>query len=94
VTGRRRKLRANPPISPSNVAYALFMARLDGFEGPRLFSSDWVRVLNQGRDRLIELTQSAAERGLLVFRRTGDVMEVRFPGYLSAEEEAWLNEQA
>jgi hypothetical protein len=94
LKGKVHKLRASPSIGPTNVAYALFMSHLDGFEAPRLFSSDWVRVLDQTRERLIELTQSAAQRGLLVFRRTGDVMEIRFPGYLTAEEETWLNEQA
>ena len=33
------------------------------------------------------LANSAAHRGLLVFMNAGGVKEVRFPGYLNAEEE-------
>jgi hypothetical protein len=42
----------------------------------------------------MELARAAAERGLLVLRRTGDVMEIRFPGLLTDQEQEWLSEQA
>jgi hypothetical protein len=29
-----------------------------------------------------------------VFRRTGGVVEVRFPDYLTKQEQEWLSEQA
>ncbi|NBC47295.1 MAG: hypothetical protein GVY22_04745 [Gammaproteobacteria bacterium] len=94
LTGRVKKVRAQPGITPVNLAFALFLAYLDGRVAQRLFTSDWVRVLDLPQERLIELTQAAAQRGLLVFRRTGAVMEVRFPGYLTEQEQEWLNEQA
>ena len=81
-------------ITPANVAFALFLAYLEGRLAQRLFSSDWVKVLDLSEERLIELTQSAAQRGLLVFRRTGGVMEVRFPDYITTQEQEWLSEQA
>ena len=81
-------------ITPANVAFALFLAYLEGRLAQRLFSSDWVKVLDLSEERLIELTQSASQRGLLVFRRTGGVMEVRFPDYLTTQEQEWLSEQA
>lgn len=94
LAGRVKKVRAQPVIAPVNLAFALFLAYLDGRVAQRLFTSDWVRVLDLPQERLIELTQAAAQRGLLVFRRTGAVMEVRFPGYLTEQEQEWLNEQA
>jgi len=94
LTGRVKKIRNAATITPANVTFALFLAHLEGLVAQRLFSSDWVRVLDLPEERLIELTQSAAQRGLLVFRRTGGVMEVRFPDYLTKQEQEWLSEQA
>ena len=94
LTGHVRKVRSQPVITPANVTFALFLGYLEGRLARRLFTSDWVRVLDLPEERLIELTQAAAQRGLLVFRRTGSVMEVRFPGYLTEQELEWLNEQA
>lgn len=74
-------------IRPANVTFALFLGHLEGHLARRLFSSDWVRALDLPEERLIELTQAAAQRGLLVFRRTGAVMEVRFPDYLTEQEQ-------
>lgn len=92
--GHVNKVRSAPVVTPVNIAFALFLGYLDGRLARRLFTSDWVRVLDLAEERLIELTQAAAQRGLLVFRRTGAVMEVRFPGYLTEQEQEWLNEQA
>ena len=92
LAGKVKKVRAAPKITPADVSFALFLAYLEGRRAQRLFSSDWVRVLDLPKERLVELTQSAAERGLLVFRRTGGVMEVRFPNYLTEQEQEWLSE--
>jgi hypothetical protein len=94
LTGRVKKVRTQPGITPVNVAFALFLAYLEGRLAQRLLTSDWVRVLDLPEERLIELTQAAALCGLLVFRRTGAVMEVRFPNYLTEQERELLNEQA
>ncbi|NEX20179.1 hypothetical protein G3480_07600 [Thiorhodococcus mannitoliphagus] len=94
LTGHVKKLRSQPIVTPVNVAFGLFLGYLEGRLAQRLFSSDWARVLDLPEERLIELTQAAAQRGLLVFRRTGAVMEVRFPDYLTEQEQDWLNEQA
>lgn len=94
LTGRVKKTRTQPVITPTNIAFALFLGYLEGRLARRLFSGDWVRVLDLLEERLIELTQAAAQRDLLVFRRTGAVMEVRFPDYLTEQEQEWLSEQA
>ena len=94
LSGRVKKIRSEPEITPVTVTFALFLGYLEGRLAQRLFGSDWVRVLNIPPERLIELTQAAAQRGLLVFRRTGGVMEVRFPDYLTEQEQEWLSEQA
>jgi len=90
--GRVRKVRAQPNVTPANLAFALFLGYLQGLRAQRLFSSDWARLLASSTDELVALAQSASRRGLLVFMNAGGVMEVRFPGYLTLEEEVWLHE--
>lgn len=86
LNGKRSKIRQRPTITPTNVAYALFLAYLEGSTGERLFQSSWTGILDQPIDRLRELAGIAAQRGLLVYKHTGGVTEVRFPDYLTDEE--------
>lgn len=87
LVGHRRKLRAAPVVTSEVVATALFLGNLEGRSGQRLFMSDWVSVLGGSPDELLVLTNSAFHRGFLVFLNAGGVKEVRFPGYLTPEEE-------
>lgn len=87
LTGRIRKLRAQPMVTPANAAFCLFLGHLEGASGQRLFSTRWVRLLGLPQDSLEELTTIAHHRGLLVFMNAGGVKEIRFPDYLTPEEE-------
>ena len=86
LKGRIKKTRQRAHATPACLTFALFLAYLEGATGERLFSSHWVKALDQSDDRLHELTQLASLRGLLVYRRSGGVTEVRFPDYLTPEE--------
>ncbi|MDQ2696939.1 MAG: hypothetical protein M3Z21_16495 [Pseudomonadota bacterium] len=90
--GVRRKVRRQPAATPANAAYALLQGYLTGCDGALLLGSGWCRLLGQPRETLLALCYHASVQGLLVFRRTGEVMEFRFPGYLTPEEERWRNE--
>lgn len=92
LTGRARKLRARANVTPTNITYALFLAHLEGLSGQRLFSSRWANLLSSSPGELEALANSASHRGQIVFLNAGGVKEVRFPGFLSAEEEQWLHE--
>ena len=85
--GHRRKTRSRPEVRAEVVALCLFTGYLEGRSGQRIFSSDWMTLLGGTPAELDALARSAAHRGLLVFMNAGGVKEVRFPGYLSAEEE-------
>ena len=85
--GHRRKTRAQAPARPVAAALCLFLGFLEGRTGQRLFSSSWMRLLGGSQGELEALTKSAAHRGLLVFMSAGGVKEVRFPDYLTPEEE-------
>ena len=85
--GHRRKTRSLPEVCPEVVTLSLFLGHLEGRSGQRLFSSQWMALLGSTPAELAALTNAAAHRGLLVFMNAGGVQEVRFPDYLTPEEE-------
>lgn len=87
LQGRNRKNRVIPQPQPEALALLLFLAYLEGRTGQRLFTSDWVNLLGCSLDELESLASVASHRGLLVFMNAGGVKEVRFPDYLTPEEE-------
>ncbi|WP_205677505.1 hypothetical protein [Aquitalea denitrificans] len=87
LKGRARKVRSKPQATPGAVAMMLFMGYLEGRTGQRLFNSDWIALLGCSVEEVEALASSASHRGLIVYMSAGGVKEVRFPGYLTAEEE-------
>jgi len=87
LSGRVCKIRVAPVIRPEHVALCLFFGYLEGQTGQRLFSTPWMQLLGRPSDELDALASSASHRGHLVLMSAGGVKEVRFPGYLTAEEE-------
>lgn len=87
LQGRNRKTRVIPQPQPEALALLLFLAYLEGRTGQRLFTSDWLNLLGCSLDELESLASVASHRGLLVFMNAGGVKEVRFPDYLTPEEE-------
>jgi hypothetical protein len=87
LCGRQKKVRSQPQAHPESVTMLLFLGYLAGRNGQRLFSSEWTSILGIGDAELESLASSASHRGLLVFLNAGGVKEVRFPGYLTPDEE-------
>jgi hypothetical protein len=87
LSGRNRKTRSIPVVTPVNVAFCLFLGHLEGLSGQRLFTSSWMNLLPGSPGELEAHANSAYHRGLLVFLNAGGVKEVRFPDYLTPEEE-------
>lgn len=94
LQGRTKKVRVQPAATPEAMAMLLFLGFLEGRTGQRLFTSDWTSVLGCSSEELEALAASASHRGLLVFMNAGGVKEVRFPGYLTPEEERIRQEVA
>lgn len=86
LQGRSRKIRTQPEPQPESVAMLLFLGYLEGRTGQRLFSSDWLSLFGTSEDTLEAMASAASNRGLLVFMNAGGVKEVRFPDYLTPEE--------
>ena len=92
LSGHRRKTRSIPVVTPVNVAFCLFLGAMEGLSGQRLFISPWMNLLPGSPDELEALANSAFHRGLLVFLHAGGIKEVRFPDYLTPEEEKMCQE--
>ena len=92
LTGRSRKTRSIPVISPVNVVFCMFLGHLEGLTGQRLFTSAWMNLLPGSSVELEALANAAFHRGFLVFLNAGGVKEVRFPDYLTPEEELMCQE--
>lgn len=92
LNGHTRKTRSIPIVTPVNVAFCLFLGHLEGLSGQRLFTSPWMNLLPGSPGELEALANSAFHRGLLVFLNAGGVKEVRFPDYLTPEEEKMCQE--
>lgn len=93
ITGRAKKVRTQAKAKPAAVAYALYLGYLCGNRGPELFETDFMKSMDCSREKAIELAEIASQRGWIVFKRIGKVMEVLFPNLISAEEVEWLREQ-
>ncbi|SDT86902.1 hypothetical protein SAMN05216296_0063 [Pseudomonas pohangensis] len=86
-SGRNRKTRIAPDVRPENVAMCLFLGYLEGRSGQALFHSSWMQLLALPLEELERLANAAAHRGEIVFMNAGGVKEVRFPDYLTPDEE-------
>lgn len=78
LAGKVRKVRARAAPGPVSAALALYLAHLAGERGLGLFDSLWARLLDVRADERHELAFRASQRGLLEYRRIGEVVEVGF----------------
>lgn len=92
LKGKAHKRRAVPVVTPVNVAFALFQGYLEGASGERLLNSEHCKLFNLTGHQLNELAIAAGHRGIIDFKQSGGVTDIRFPGYLDTEQEAWLHE--
>ena len=92
LQGKVRKTRIQPVVSWVNAAYALFTAYVQGHHARMMLAGQWVRLLGLPEEEILQLASQAAQKGLMDYRRTGDVMEFRFPNALTEQEHEWLNE--
>jgi hypothetical protein len=83
--GRRQR---SVESGPAAIAFALFLGWLEGSKGEALFRTSWVQILDRSMADCIGLATVASKRGMLDFLNAGGVMELRFPGYLTPDEEA------
>ena len=92
LKGKNKKIRSEPIVTPVNVSFALFLGYLEGATGERLLQSKWCQLLGLNKHQLVETAIAASHRGIIDFKQSGGVTDVRFPGFLTAEEGQWQYE--
>ncbi|MDA3895904.1 MAG: hypothetical protein PF482_07145 [Desulfobacteraceae bacterium] len=93
LTGKVKKIRTKAIPTPGAAAYALLLGYLSGLRGESLFNSEYTRLLDCPSHRTIELAEIASQKGWIVFKRIGNVMELLFPSLLTTQEMDWIREQ-
>jgi hypothetical protein len=86
LNGKVKKIRQSPAISPINVTYALFQGYLCGLSGERLFNSAWTKLLDVPLIDLQTLARAASYRGLIDYKESGGVVDIRCSNYLNSDE--------
>lgn len=87
LDGRARKFRRDVPPNPPGVAFALVLGYLLGQRGRRLFETEWMAIFDGSFEAKLEAATEAKRLGWLDLRFGGEVVEVGFPGSLTAREE-------
>lgn len=86
LKGRTKKVRVRARASLGAVVYALLLGHLSGARGLPLYETLWAQLLDAPANELDALAFSASQRGLLEYRRMGDVAEFGFSRLLNATE--------
>lgn len=94
LIGRVKKVRTKPQLTPGAAVFALLLGYLNGVRGESLFETEYAKLLDCPRDRIIELAETAARRGWIVFKKVGDVIEVLFPNNITPAEMELVREQS
>jgi hypothetical protein len=81
------RVRTKSQVGWGAVAFALFLGWLEGERGRLLFDTQWAKVLDRDFDELLRLATLASRQGHIELLNAGGVIEVRFPGYLTTEEQ-------
>jgi hypothetical protein len=87
LEGRARKFRREVDPSPIGVAFALVLGYLLGVRGRPLFETEWMAIFDGSFEKKLEAAAEAKRSRRLDLRYGGEVVEVSFPGLLTAEEE-------
>lgn len=82
-----RKVRVHVHPTEAAVSYALMLGHLQGARGHALFETLWARALDQPRSRLLDLTATASQRGMVEYRNAGGVVEIGFRELLRPMED-------
>lgn len=92
LVGRSRKIRTQAIPTAGSVSYALLLGYLTGVRGYSLFQTEYAKLLDCSIDKAIEFAEESSRKGWIVFKRVGNVIEVRFPNLVKEHEMEWLNE--
>jgi hypothetical protein len=87
LTGKVKKKRTRPVVSPVVVTYALLLGYLCGMRGKMLLDTNWTRMLDRTPAEIDDLATDASKQGWMNYKAAGSVVEITFPGLLTPQEE-------
>lgn len=87
LTGKVNKKRTRPVVTPVVVTYALLLGYLCGTRGKMLLDTVWTRMLDRTPAEIADLATAASKQGWMNLKAAGSVVEITFPGLLTAQEE-------
>ena len=91
LTGRVKKMRTAPVLTPPVVAFAFLLANASGSPGRSAFTSEYVALLDRPPTALATLLHEAHRAGLMTFRQAGDVVDLGFSTLLTPAEETAIH---
>ncbi|HEV3342286.1 MAG TPA: hypothetical protein VG125_18095 [Pirellulales bacterium] len=87
LTGKVKKKRSRPGVTPAVAAFAVLLGYLCSLRGKLLLDSTWTRLLDRSPADLVDLVTDASRQGWLTYKAAGSVAEITFPGLLRPQEE-------
>lgn len=78
IKGRVNKRRCLIKPNSVSVVYALSLGHLNGNRGLSLFDTIWMQLLDSDRNELEQYAYQASKQGIFDFRKSGDVIDIRF----------------
>lgn len=88
LAGRTRRVRDRARPSVGSVAFALYLGHLSGVRGLPLYETFWAGLLDASDGEMDALAFAASQRGLMEYRRMGDVAEFGFSALDARRREA------
>jgi hypothetical protein len=87
LTGKVKKKRSRPVVTPVVATFALLLGYLSGLRGRLLLDTVWTRMLDRTPAVVADLAVEASRQGWLNYKAAGTVVEITFPGLLRPQEE-------
>jgi hypothetical protein len=78
ISGKVKNIRSLPDISYNTLAFAFYLAFLNGLRGDFILTSKWVKALSLNEAQIRELAIEANKRDLLHYQFGGSVTTISF----------------
>jgi hypothetical protein len=92
LTGKVKKKRSRPVVTPVSVTYAVLLGFLCGLRGKMLLDTAWTRILDRTPAEIASLATEASKQGWMNYKAAGSVVEITFPGAPATHEERASND--
>ena len=76
--GKQRKYRTRPKPTEIATVYALYLGHLEGFAGPALFDTLWIRLLEVDDRWVRDAAESAGRAGWIDYASAGGMLDIGF----------------